>query len=57
MTETLPLAAVTPTNLVVLDMEIVPQGKPTRVSLHLEDQDGLDRGALQEGPIKTGEAR
>jgi hypothetical protein len=57
MTETLPMAAVTPANLVVLDTEIIPQGKPTRVSLHLEDQDGLDRGALQEVPIKPGEAR
>jgi hypothetical protein len=25
-----------------------------RVSLHLEDQGGLDRGALQEVPIGTG---
>ena len=57
MTETVPLVPVTPTNLVVLDVEIVPQGKPTRVSLHLEDQDGLDRGALQEVPIRTGEIR
>jgi hypothetical protein len=57
MTGTLPLAAVTPTNLVVLDTEITPPGKPTRVSLHLEDQDGLDRGALQEVPISAGETR
>jgi hypothetical protein len=50
----LPLAEVSPTDLVVLDMEIAPQGKPVRVSLHLEDQGGLDRGALQEVPIGTG---
>ncbi len=35
---TLPLADVSPTDLVVLDLEAAPQGKPTRVSLHLEDQ-------------------
>jgi hypothetical protein len=57
MTGTLPLAAVTPANLVVLDTEITPQREPTRVSLHLEDQDGLDRGALQEVPIRTGDTR
>jgi hypothetical protein len=57
MTETLPLGAATPTNLVVLDTEIAPQGKPARVSLHLEDQDGLDRGALQEVPIRIEEVR
>jgi len=52
-TGTLSLAEVTPANLVVLDMETAPQGKPTRISLHLEDQAGLDRGALQEVPIRT----
>jgi hypothetical protein len=52
---TLRLTDVSPTNLVVLDLEAAPQGKPTRVSLHLEDQNGLDRGALQEVPIRTGE--
>jgi len=55
--ETLPLAEVSPSNLVVLDLETAPQGKPTRVSLHLEDPGGLDRGALQEVPIRTGEVR
>ena len=53
-TGTLRLAEVDPTDLVVLDTETAPQGKPTRVSLHLEDQGGLDRGALQEVPIRTG---
>jgi hypothetical protein len=51
----LPVADVSPTTLVVLDFEAAPQGKPTRVSLHLEDQNGLDRGGLQEVPIRTGE--
>jgi hypothetical protein len=57
MTGTLPLDAVSPANLVVLDTEIAPQGEPTRVALHLEDRDGLDRGALQEVPIGTGKVR
>lgn len=56
-TGTLPLADISPTDLAVLDMETGPQGKPTRVSLHLEDQGGLDRGALQEVPIRTGDIR
>ena len=56
-TGTLRLAEVNPTDLVVLDTEIAPQGKPTRVSLHLEDQGGLDRGMLQEVPIRTGGIR
>ena len=51
------LADVSPTELVVLDAETTPQGKPTRVSLHLEDPAGLDRGALQEVPIRTGDIR
>jgi hypothetical protein len=50
----LPLAEVSPTNLAVLDTEAAPQGEAMRVSLHLEDQGGLDRGALQEVPIRTG---
>ena len=53
----LPLADVNPTELVVLGMETAPQGKPTRVSVHLEDRGGLDRGALQEVPIRTGDIR
>jgi hypothetical protein len=56
-TGTLPLAEVGPADLVVLDTETAPQGKPTRVSLHLEDQSGLDRGALQEVPIPTEDIR
>ena len=50
-TGALPVAEVRPNELVVLDVEASPTGKPTRVSLHLEDQAGLDRGALQEVPI------
>jgi hypothetical protein len=53
-------AAVTdadPTRLVSLDSELAPPGKPARVSLHLQDANGLDRGALGELPIDAGDNR
>jgi hypothetical protein len=56
-TGTLALADVSPNKLIVLDQEISPQGNPARVSLHLEDTSGLDRGALQEIPIQTRDVR
>lgn len=54
---TLPVAEVSPTGLAVLSLEASPQAKPARVSLHLEDEIGLDRGALQEVPVKGGDSR
>jgi hypothetical protein len=42
------VAEVTPAELVDLKTEIAPTGKAARVSLHLVDQTGADRGALQE---------
>ncbi len=57
MTDTLPLGEVTPAKLVTLDIGLAPQGKPARVSLHVEDADGLDRGALGEVSIKAEENR
>ena len=42
---------VTPTDMAELKMEVTPAGKAARVSLHLVDQDGLDRGPLQEVTI------
>jgi len=49
-----PVADVTPAELVKLNVEAAAQGKPARVSLHLEDRNGLDRGALAEIPITPG---
>lgn len=49
---TMPVAAVSPTTLAVVETEIAITGKCRRVSLHLEDQAGLDRGVLQEVQIK-----
>ncbi len=45
---TMPLTQVDPTDLVVLETELTPSAKSSRISLHLEDANGLDRGALQE---------
>jgi hypothetical protein len=42
------VADVTPTELVTLDSEVTPPGKAARVSLHLQDENGVDRGALNE---------
>jgi hypothetical protein len=55
--ENLPMKDVDPTELVALETEIAPTGKPARISLHLEDQNGLDRGSLQEIPIGSPESR
>jgi hypothetical protein len=53
---TLPIQEVKPTDPVVLDTEVTPPGKPSRFSLHLEDESGLDRGALGEVAISAGDS-
>ena len=53
----MPAATVSPSVLVALDTEINSPGQPARVSLHLEDESGLDRGSLQEVQIAGGETR
>jgi len=53
---TLPLTQVNPAELVVLETELTPTAKASRISLHLEDENGLDRGSLQEvsiGAVET----
>jgi hypothetical protein len=52
-----PVADVDPSELVTLQSEIATSGKAGRVSLHLEDSTGLDRGSLQEIRISTQDAR
>jgi hypothetical protein len=49
------VAQVSPTEPVLLDTEIDPQGKPARLSLHLEDSNGVDRGAFDEVEVDTAE--
>jgi len=51
-----PLAPVDPIELVVLETELTPPAKSSRISLHLEDGNGLDRGSLHEvsvGPVDS----
>jgi len=50
---TLPLTQVDPTELVVLETDLSPSAKAGRVSLHLEDANGLDRGSLQEVQVSA----
>ena len=54
---TLPVADVNPIEPVSLETEIVPPGKPARLSLHLEDENGIDRGSLQELQVAEGDNR
>jgi hypothetical protein len=49
------VAQVSPTEPVLLDTEIDPQGTPARLSLHLEDSNGVDRGAFDEVEVDTAE--
>jgi hypothetical protein len=55
--DSLPVKDVDPVELVGLETEIAPSEKTTRISLHLEDGTGLDRGSLQEVPVGPGENR
>jgi hypothetical protein len=52
-----PVAEVDPTQLVSLETQVDPPGKAARVSLHLEDWNGLDRGSLQEVQVGPRENR
>jgi hypothetical protein len=44
----IPLAEVSPNERVSLATEIASPGKTSRISLHLVDDGGIDRGTLQE---------
>jgi len=52
---TTPLSPVDPTEIVQLDTELTPPANSTRISLHLEDANGLDRGTLQEIQVSASE--
>ncbi len=55
--ESVPVKDVDPVELVGLETEIAPSEKTTRISLHLEDWNGLDRGSLQEVQVGSRENR
>jgi hypothetical protein len=44
----MPVADVSPSERVSLESELAPPGKCARLSIHLMDENGVDRGALQE---------
>ncbi len=48
---TVPVKDVNPADVVSLESEIAPPSSSARLSLHLVDQSGVDRGALQEVPV------
>lgn len=50
-----PVADVTPTEMVSLENQVTPPANAARVSLHLQDENGVDRGSLNEVPIDTGD--
>jgi hypothetical protein len=52
---TMPVIQVDPTDLVQLDTELTSPARSSRVSLHLEDAQGLDRGTLQEVQVGASE--
>ncbi|MGB8731581.1 MAG: hypothetical protein WCC99_10075, partial [Candidatus Sulfotelmatobacter sp.] len=54
---TIAIANVTPAEPVVLETEVDPPGKPARVSLHVEDDHGVDWGSLQEVQVGGGDNR
>lgn len=54
---TAPVADVNPAEPVALESEIAAPGKPSRLSLHLEDSNGVDRGSLQEVQVGPEENR
>jgi hypothetical protein len=50
-----PVANADPVELVTVETETTPPGNPGRVSLHLEDSNGLDRGSLGEVQVEPRE--
>jgi hypothetical protein len=55
--DSVPVKDVDPVELAGLETEIAPSEKTTRISLHVEDWNGLDRGSLQEVPVGSAENR
>jgi hypothetical protein len=49
----MPVADVSPSERVSLESELAPPGKCTRLSIHLIDDSGADRGALQEVSVSA----
>jgi hypothetical protein len=54
---TMPVADADPAEPLSLDTVVLSAGKPARVSLHLEDEQRVDRGSLQEVRVGAGDSR
>jgi len=54
---TMPVVNVSPSEPVSLESELSPKTKATRVSLHLQDESGVDRGSLGEVRVDEGDKR
>lgn len=54
---TVPVIDVKPDEPVSLAADVIPSPKASRISLHLEDENGLDRGSLNEVEISAGDNR
>ncbi len=52
-----PIGEVSPAEPVALETQVTPPANAARVSLHLEDESGVDRGAFQEVQIQGRENR
>jgi hypothetical protein len=48
-----PIVEVDPSKVVSLDTVINPPAKSARLSIHVVDESGTDRGALQEVPVSS----
>jgi hypothetical protein len=46
---------VNPSKLALVEVDVTPAGNPVRVSLHLEDSSGIDRGPVQETRVTAAE--
>jgi hypothetical protein len=55
--KTVPVIEVNPTEPILLQAEISADPKTTRVSVHLIDVNGVDRGSLEEVPVSATENR
>ncbi|HYA25399.1 MAG TPA: hypothetical protein VEF05_14640 [Terriglobales bacterium] len=54
---TAPIMEVNPAEPALVETDIVPPGKPARLSLHLEDENGVDRGSLGEVQVEARDTR
>ena len=52
-----PVMDVNPAEPALVETDVVPPAKPARLSLHLEDENGVDRGSFGEVQVNAGDNR